>query len=151
MSIYKLNSIVKKNNGKNLSDISDVLNKKNIWIKHPLSHAERIGWIDFNKVTKSSQDECSKTLKNLESKKFVFIGMGGSIQTGKVLSQISNENNMLFIDSTNPIEIKSRMYWEQWEGIFGPRTGGGEAPKYLPSTIETLFLYRLSGFVLQMA
>tara|TARA_B100000941_G_C28497706_1_gene552025 strand:+ start:133 stop:1638 length:1506 start_codon:yes stop_codon:yes gene_type:complete len=107
MSTYKLNSIVKKIDEKNLSDISDVLNKKNIWIKHSLSFAERIGWIDFNKVAQSSQDECSKTIKNLESKKFVFIGMGGSIQTGKVLSQILNENNMLFIDSTNPIEIKS--------------------------------------------
>ena len=107
MSIYDLNSIVKKIDEKNLSDISDVLNKKDIWIKHPLRHTERIGWLDFNKVTNSSQDECSKTIKNLDSKKFIFIGMGGSIQTGKVLSQISNENNMLFIDSTNPMEIKS--------------------------------------------
>ena len=107
MSIYDLNSIVKKIDEKNLSDISDVLNKKDIWIKHPLRHTERMGWLDFNKVTNSSQDECSKTIKNLDSKKFVFIGMGGSIQTGKVLSQISNENNMLFIDSTNPMEIKS--------------------------------------------
>ena len=33
--------------------------------------------------------------------------MGGSIQTGKVINQISNKNNMLFIDSTNPVEIKN--------------------------------------------
>ena len=44
MSIYELNSIVKKIDEKNLSDISDVLNKKDIWIKHSLSHTERMGW-----------------------------------------------------------------------------------------------------------
>ena len=72
MSIYDLNSIVKKIDEKNLSDISDVLNKKDIWIKHPLRHTERMGWLDFNKITNSSQDECFKAIKNLKSKKFVF-------------------------------------------------------------------------------
>ena len=56
MSIYTLNSIVKKNDKKNLIDISNVLNKKNIWINHPLGHTKRLGWLDFNSVLSSSQD-----------------------------------------------------------------------------------------------
>jgi len=107
MSIYTLNSIVKKNDKKNLIDISNVLNKKNIWINHSLEHTKRLGWLDFNGVLGSSQDVCIDTIKGLGSKKIIFIGMGGSIQTGKVLNQISNKNNMLFIDSTNPVEIKN--------------------------------------------
>ena len=107
MSIYTLNSTVKKNDKKNLFDISNVLNKKNIWINHPLGHTKRLGWLDFNSVLSSSQDMCIDTIKGLSSKKIIFIGMGGSIQTGKVLNQISNKNNMLFIDSTNPVEIKN--------------------------------------------
>ena len=102
MSIYTLNSIVKKNDKKNLIDISNVLNKKNIWINHSLEHTKRLGWLDFNGVLGSSQEVCIDTIKGLGSKKIIFIGMGGSIQTGKVLNQISNKNNMLFIDSTNP-------------------------------------------------
>tara|TARA_B100001115_G_scaffold96036_1_gene70591 strand:+ start:2742 stop:4247 length:1506 start_codon:yes stop_codon:yes gene_type:complete len=107
MSIYTLNSIVKKNDEKNLIDISNVLNKKNIWINHSLKHTNRLGWLDFNRITSSSQIECMKTIKGIDSKKFIFIGMGGSIQTGKVLTQILKKNDMLFIDSTNPDEIKN--------------------------------------------
>ena len=93
MSIYTLNSTVKKNDEKNLFDISNVLNKKNIWINHSLEHTKRLGWLDFNGVLSSSQDMCIDTIKGLSSKKIIFIGMGGSIQTGKVLNQISNKNN----------------------------------------------------------
>ena len=107
MSIYKLSSITKKIDNENLIDISNVLNKKNIWIKNSLKHTERLGWVDFNSIISSAQDKCMDTIKGLDSKKFVFIGMGGSIQTGKVLNQNSNKKNMLFIDSTNPVEIKN--------------------------------------------
>ena len=90
---------------------SDLLKKKNIWINNPTSPNERLGWIDSAKNINKTLKSSTKVLKKLLSKNptdIVFIGMGGSIQTGKSISQIfgpKKEINLYFIDTTNPLTI----------------------------------------------
>ena len=92
-------------------DFNNILKSNNIWIDHPLSFKDRIGWIEFSDLINKSIKLCKDTLDDLISEfnpsSIVFVGMGGSIQTGKVLDQISTENKyqLFFIDSTNPKDI----------------------------------------------
>lgn len=90
---------------------SDLLKKKNIWIDNSTDPYERLGWIDSSKNINETLLASKKVLKNLVSKKpsdIVFIGMGGSIQTGKAISQIFGPKkgiDLYFIDTTNPLTI----------------------------------------------
>ncbi|MBM01924.1 MAG: hypothetical protein CL762_04315 [Chloroflexi bacterium] len=92
-------------------DISSLYASKNIWIEHPLSYQERLGWIKTPTLIKESIRLCKSTfdevVKNSNPSSVVFIGMGGSIQTGKVLNQISlkSKYQLIFLDSTNPKDI----------------------------------------------
>ncbi len=92
---------------------SDLLKKKNIWVNNPTNPYERLGWIDSSKNINKTLSSSKKVLQILLSKKptdIVFIGMGGSIQTGKAISQIfgsKNKINLYFIDTTNPLTINN--------------------------------------------
>ena len=113
MSEYKLQH-------KNLSfaneieeDFDSLISSKNIWIDHSVSYKDRLGWIEtsshINKSIKLCKDVFDRVNTEFNPSSVVFIGMGGSIQTGKVLNQISlnSKYQLFFIDSTNPKDINS--------------------------------------------
>ena len=106
MSDYLLNSSISLNDEKILDDLNNIFQKKDIWINGPFNPEERLGWVDFKKVINSSHENCISILSKIEFENIIFIGMGGSIQTGKVLKQMQPNKNILFLDSTNPLEIK---------------------------------------------
>ena len=106
MSDYSLNSSLKKIDNDVREEILQILNKEDIWIKNSLPAIERLGWIEFNNVIESSLNDCSSVLKEIKSDFIIFIGMGGSIQTGKVIKELNNSKKILFIDSTHPLEVK---------------------------------------------
>ena len=91
-------------------DFVGLLDKKNIWISNALLPEKRLGWIDTPNTYNRYLKLCKTTFNKIVSRNpssIVFIGMGGSIQTGKVLDQIFSKNNykLLFLDSTNPQEV----------------------------------------------
>ncbi len=113
MSEYKLHH-------KNISfaneikeDFGSLISYKNIWINHPISYKDRLGWIEIsshiNKSIKLCKDVFDGVSTEFNPSSVVFIGMGGSIQTGKVLNQISlnNKYQLFFIDSTSPKDVNS--------------------------------------------
>ena len=106
MSDYLLNSSISINDEEILDDINNIFQKKDIWTNGPFNPEERLGWVDFEKVINSSHENCISILNKIEFENIIFIGMGGSIQTGKVLKQMQPNKNILFLDSTNPLEIK---------------------------------------------
>ena len=92
-------------------DFNSLMSSKNIWIDHPLSYKDRLGWLEISALINKSIELCKDTFDQTRAEfnpsSVVFVGMGGSIQTGKVLSQISlnNKYQLLFIDSTNPKDV----------------------------------------------
>ena len=106
MSDYLLNSSVKLNDEELLTDIINIFQKKDLWVNGPFHPKKRLGWLDFEKIINFSQENSETILKKIEFENIIFIGMGGSIQTGKVLKQLYPNNNILFLDSTNPLEIQ---------------------------------------------
>ena len=106
MSEYLLNSLLNSNDEKLLDEIINIFEKKDIWIKGPFPAKERLGWVDFDKVINLSQKKCISALNKINFENIIFIGMGGSIQTGKVLKQLQPNENILFLDSINPSEVK---------------------------------------------
>lgn len=106
MSDYLLNSSIGLSDEEISDDINNIFQKKDIWINGPFNPRERLGWVDFEKVVNSSHEKCISILDKIEFENIIFIGMGGSIQTGKVLKQIHPNKNILFLDSTSPLEIK---------------------------------------------
>ena len=109
MSDYLLNSSISINGEEILDDINNIFQKKDIWTNGPFNPEERLGWVDFEKVINSSHENCISILNKIEFENIIFIGMGGSIQTGKVLKQMQPNKNILFLDSTNPLEIKKSL------------------------------------------
>ena len=95
--------------GTNISinkDLEDLRNKKNIWISNDIEPFNRLGWINKFESTISVIDKCTKVARDIEQRNpssIVFIGMGGSIQTAKVIQQYLNSYDKHFtIDTTNP-------------------------------------------------
>ncbi|MFL2677079.1 MAG: hypothetical protein ACJ0HA_01280 [Dehalococcoidia bacterium] len=105
MSEYLLNSSTNLNDEKLSDEIISIFEKKDIWVNGPFPAKERLGWIDFAKVINLSQKKCSSSLNKINFENIIFIGMGGSIQTGKVLKQLHPNKSILFLDSTNPSEV----------------------------------------------
>jgi len=94
-------------------DLFRLHGSKNIWIEHSLSYQERLGWVETPTLIEESIKLCKnafdRAVSHLNPSSVVFIGMGGSIQTGKVLNQISlkSKYQLIFLDSTNPRDVSS--------------------------------------------
>tara|TARA_Y100000590_G_scaffold456423_1_gene607008 strand:- start:991 stop:2526 length:1536 start_codon:yes stop_codon:yes gene_type:complete len=94
-------------------DLFRLHGSKNIWIEHSLSYQERLGWVETPTLIEESIKLCKnafdRAVSHLNPSSVVFIGMGGSIQTGKVLNQISlkSKYQLIFLDSTNPKDVSS--------------------------------------------
>ena len=92
-------------------DFDSLMSYKNIWIDNPISYKDRLGWLEISAIINKSIELCKDAFDKVSTEfnpsSVVFAGMGGSIQTGKVLNQISLDNKyqLLFIDSTNPNDI----------------------------------------------
>ena len=92
-------------------DFDSLMSSKNIWIDHPLSYKDRLGWLETSALINKSIKLCKDAFDEIDAEfnpsSVVFVGMGGSIQTGKVLNQISlnNKYQLLFMDSTNPKDV----------------------------------------------
>tara|TARA_E500000331_G_scaffold250065_1_gene240519 strand:+ start:1795 stop:3297 length:1503 start_codon:yes stop_codon:yes gene_type:complete len=106
MSDYLLNSSINLNDEGILVDINNIFQKKDLWTDGPFHPQKRLGWLDFEKVINFSHRNCKSILNKIHFENIIFIGMGGSIQTGKVLKQMHPNKNIFFLDTTNPLEIQ---------------------------------------------
>ncbi len=150
MSDYSLNSSLKKIDEDVHKEILQILNKENIWIKNSLPAIERLGWIDFDNVIKCSLKDCNSVIKEIKSDFIIFIGMGGSIQTGKVIKELSKSKKILFIDSTHPLEVKKiseKIILEKSTFIVMSKSGSTlETEKIMTFYINQMKIKKISNF-----
>ena len=126
-----------------------IISLEDIWIDGPFPANERLGWVnpllftetikscyEFQKNKKGPFCPREKDLKT-EIKyplTILFVGMGGSIQTGKVLSQLFSgheDYQVLFLDTTNPSEVsnvRKKIIFDNTRFVFMSKSG---------STLET--------------
>lgn len=107
-------------------DFDQLIALNDIWVKGPFPAEERMGWINTPMALTEIIKSCYKfkehekgpfypRKKDLKNEidyplTILFVGMGGSIQTGKVLNQLFSSNEkykLLFLDSTNPEAIRN--------------------------------------------
>ena len=89
----------------------DMINTKNIFRKIGFDNDRpRLGWVNiplWEKVEKAL-DECLDIIKN--KSKFIFIGMGGSINGIKTIAELSPKRGIYYLDSLDPRAVNSVRY-----------------------------------------